>query len=308
MRPVFVTGGTGFVGRHLLAELKRRSVPTIAAARDLALDTDWQDLLDGAGSIVHLAAAAHERAAALERRQDYEVLRRVNALATERLARQAAARGAQHFVFISTIGVCGDETSGAPITEETPPRPRSLYAASKLEAERLLWEVARETGLRVTVLRSTLVYGPGNGGNMLRLLRLIGRGWPLPFGGIVNRRSLTSVTNLVCAITGLLEHPQSEGTFVVCDATPVSTPELVRRLAAGMGRDVRLFVCPEPLLRAAARIAGQHDATRRIIGSLEADCGKLSGFLGRYPAVTPQAALVETGRWFLSEGDGASSG
>ena len=256
MRPVLVTGGTGFVGRHLLADLKGRGVPVIAAARDLASETDWQNLLDGVDSVVHLAAAAHGRAEVLERKQDYETLRRVNALATERLAREAAACGAQHFVFLSTIGVCGDETSGEPITEETPPRPRSLYAASKLEAERLLGEVARETGLRVTVLRPTLVYGPGNGGNMLRLLRVARAGWPLPLASIRNRRNLTFVENLVSAVSAVLAQPQCSGTYVVCDRQALSTPQLVRGLAEGMGRSAVLFPFPVRLLRAAGRLTG----------------------------------------------------
>ena len=237
----------------------------------------------------------------LERKQDYETLRRVNALATERLAREAAACGAQHFVFLSTIGVCGDETSGEPITEETPPRPRSLYAASKLEAERLLGEVARETGLRVTVLRPTLVYGPGNGGNMLRLLRVARAGWPLPLASIRNRRNLTFVENLVSAVSAVLAQPQCSGTYVVCDRQALSTPQLVRGLAEGMGRSAVLLPFPVGLLRAAGRLTGRRDEIRRLTGSLEADATKLSRVLGWRPPFDAEDAVRRTGAWFRSE-------
>lgn len=301
MRPVLVTGGTGFVGRHLLADLRGRSGPVIAAGRDLAPETDWQDLLDGVDSVVHLAAAAHRRAEVLERKQDYETMRRVNALATERLARQAAQCGARHFVFLSTIGVCGDETSGEPITEQTSAQPRSLYAASKLEAERRLGEVARETGLRVTVLRPTLVYGPGNGGNMLRLLRLAHGRWPLPLASIRNRRSLTFVGNLVSAIGAVLALPQCSGTYVVCDRDALSTPQLIRGLAEGMGRSAALFPCPVKLLRAAGRLTGRRDEIRRLTGSLEADATKLSRLLGWHPPFDAEDAVRKTGAWFRTE-------
>ncbi len=264
--------------------------------------------MPGVDAVVHLAALAHERASVFERAGDYESLRAVNALGTEGLARAAAAAGIKRFLFVSTIGVFGEETAGVPFDEESPAAPQSLYATSKLEAERLLHAVATESGLEVTILRPTLVYGAGNAGNMLRLLRLIARGWPLPFGGVANRRSLTSVENLVSAITGLLQHPQAAGTFVVCDPTPVSTPELIRYLAAGMECNARLFACPPALLRAAGRMAGQHDAMRRLIGSLEADCGKLSRLLGERSTLTPQAALMETGRWFRSENARQRSG
>src|SRR5688572_14334835 len=216
-RAVLVTGGSGFVGRHLLQELAARGITAVSEHRELTPETEWSDLLAGSSVVVHLAAVAHERAEVLERKGDYETLHRVNALSTERLARAAAAAGGEQFVFLSTIGVCGDETAGIPFTEDSIAAPRSLYARSKLEAERLLASVSAETGLRVTVLRPTLVYGPGNAGNFLRLLKAVRRGWPLPFAAVRNRRTLTYVGNLVSAIVAALER-RDAGTFVVCDA------------------------------------------------------------------------------------------
>src|SRR5687767_9774298 len=139
---VLVTGASGFVGRHLLRELAARGVAAVSERREMARETDWSDLLAGSGAVIHLAALAHERAEALERSGNYETLHRVNALATERLARAAAAAGVEQFVFLSTIGVCGDETAGTPFTEDSMAAPRSLYARSKLEAERLLASVS----------------------------------------------------------------------------------------------------------------------------------------------------------------------
>jgi len=233
-RPVLVTGGSGFVGRHLLAELGRRGVQAATDRRELSPHTHWRDLVNGKRAVIHLAAAAHERAEQL----DYEALHRINALAAERLAREAAAAGAEQFVFLSTIGVCGDETTGAPFNDESTPAPRSLYARSKLEAERLLAQVSAQTGLRVTVLRPTLVYGPGNAGNFLRLLKAVKRGMPLPFGRVRNRRTLTYVGNLVSAILDVLER-NGAGTFVVCDSESLSTAEIVRAVARGMDKPAR---------------------------------------------------------------------
>jgi UDP-glucose 4-epimerase len=300
--PVLVTGANGFVGRHLVAELERSGVRLAdRGGREIGPETDWTGAFEDVGAVVHLAALAHDRATKHEVSGDYEALRRVNALGTERLARAAAAMGVRRFVFLSTIGVCGDETSGAPLTEESPQAPRSLYAASKAEAERLLHEISRETGLLVTVLRPTLVYGPENGGNMLRLLRVIDHGWPLPLAAVDNRRSLTFVGNLVSAIAAVLGGPERSATFVVCDSVALSTPHMIRGLAAGMERGVALFPLPVPLLRAAARLAGRQDEIRRLTGSLVADCGKLSSDLAWRPPFDAEASLYETGRWFRSE-------
>lgn len=293
-----MTGATGFIGRHLMAELSRHGIAAEGIRRELDPATDWSGALRGHTAVVHLAAAAHEAAERSERAGDYASLQRVNALAAARLARDAAAAGVAQLVFLSTIGVHGDETPGRPFTEESPVAPRSLYARSKLEAERLLAEVAREAGIALAILRPTLVYGPGNPGNMLRLLRLLERGWPLPLAGIGNRRSLTYVGNLVSAIRAVLERPRFAGTYVVCDPEPVSTTELVRGLGAAMGRPARFFWVPGGLLRLAVIAAGRGTAARRLLGSLEADGGRLRHDLGWQPPFATREGLARTGAVF----------
>ena len=278
---ILVTGATGFIGRHLTAEFERRGMAYRAPRLELGPDTEWDEALNGAQHVVHLAALAHERT------RDARSLRRVNVLGTQRLAECAARAGARHFLFTSTIGVHGEESFGKPLTEESAFAPRSAYASSKLEAERALAE--RE--LAVTILRPTLVYGPGNPGNLLRLLRWIERGWPLPLASVANRRSLTYVGNLVSAIVELVQRPQS-GAFIVCDQAPISTPELVSRLAAGLNRPARLYPFPVSALRLVPGVG------RRLTGSLEADPAKLCSALGWHPPFPTADALRETAGWY----------
>lgn len=299
---VLVTGASGFIGRHLVAELERRQLPLrVPARRDLGPDTDWSDALHGVESVVHLAAAAHERARRAQQAGDYEVLRRVNALGSERLAQAAARAGARRFVFVSTIGVHGEQTSGRPFSEANRLEPASLYAKSKLEAEQLLGEVSSRTGLALAVLRPTLVYGPHNPGNFLRLLRWIDRGWPLPLASVGNRRNLTYVDNLVSAIATLLACPPVRDTFIVCDPQPISTPELICELARGLNRPARLFRFPPAALILGARLLGSSDVARRIVGSLEADPAKIRGVLGWQAPVDTRHGLRETARWYRAQ-------
>ncbi len=295
--PILVTGASGFIGRHLTRALADQALPCVPARRhELATQADWSGEVRGMGSVVHLAAAAHEAAQRHERARNYEPLRRMNALATEELARAAAAAGVQHFVFVSSIAVHGDETTGAPFSETSALAPRSLYGRSKLEAEERLAAVAAQTGLRITVLRPTLVYGPGNPGNFRRLIRVVQRGWPLPFRAVANRRNLTYVGNLVAAIVAALRSPAPE-TFIVCDREALSTPQLVRELAAGLGREPNLFAVAPACLTAAARITGRRDLARRLVGSLEADCSKICRVLGWEPPFHAPEGLRETARW-----------
>ena len=152
--------------------------------------------------------------------------------------------------------------------------------------------------MRVTIFRPTLVYGPGNAGNMLRLLRLVQRGWPLPLGAVHNRRNLCYVGNLASAITAAAKSRQARGLYVACDRRAFSTVELVRSLAHGMGRKAMLVPVPAALLRAAAAALGQADAARRLLGSLEADSSKLERELAWSPPFSEDEALRLTARWF----------
>lgn len=298
-RRVLVTGATGFIGRHLVPYLRGSGWEVVAPERrELAPDTQWRDALQGVEAVVHLAAIAHERALACERSRDYEPLRRVNVLGAARLAREAAAAGVRQLVFMSSIGVCGDETDGAPFTEASVPAPRSLYARSKLEAELALAEVAAASAMRVVALRPTLVYGPENGGNFLRLLRAVAAGWPLPLASVSNRRHLTYLGNLASAVAAALSTPSTGGPLVVCDREAVSTPELVRALAEGMAVTPRLVRVPPRWLLFAGGALGRRDTVRRLVGSLEADASRAQRALGWTPPFAAGEALRSTGRWY----------
>jgi nucleoside-diphosphate-sugar epimerase len=298
---IAVSGAGGFIGRALCARLAARGDTVVALPRQGEMP------LGGVEAIVHLAALAHENAQACERTGDYETLRRVNALGAEHMAREAARASVGRFVFLSSIGVFGEETSGTPFDEDCAPAPRSLYAASKLEAEVRLQRVAGASGLKLAVLRPTLVYGPGNPGNFLRLLRLVHRGLPLPLRAVRNRRNLASIDNVVGAIEALLEPAAPGGLFVACDSEAFSTAQLVERLAEAMGRKARLVSVPPGMLRVAGRVAGRSDLARRLLGSLEASNAKLRTQTRWTPAPADRV-LRDTGRWFLEQGHARASG
>jgi len=281
---VFVTGASGFVGRHLVAHLQSCGMTVATERRELGPDTAWHDLLGGMDAVVHAAGLAHERAT----RASDEELRRVNVLGSERLARDAAAAGVRHLVFLSTIGVLGDETHGAAFTDASAPAPRTSYARSKREAEQALARIAGQSGMALSILRPTLVYGPGNGGNMLRLLRAIERGWPLPFGAVKNRRTLAYIDNVTSGIAAALRQGSGAGALIICDGESVSTPELIAGLAQGMARTARLFSLPPALLL----------GLRKLTSSLEADCAGARRILAWRPAVGAAEGLERTGHWW----------
>lgn len=264
----------------------------VACVGDLGEACDWREALQGVSCVFHCAARAH-----VLRETDPDPLhayRRVNVQGTQRLAEAAAESGVRRMVFVSSIGVLGTATKGEEaFSESSPPRPEEDYARTKLEAEHALWEVSRRTGLEIVVVRPPLVYGRGAKGNFARLVRLVSSGLPIPFGAVVNRRSLVGVDNLAELLAICGEYPRAAGgTFLVSDGEDLSTPELIRRIAAAMGRTARLVPVPPALLRWGGRLFGRAAEVERLLGSLRVDMGHTCQTLAWRPKVGVNEGLA----------------
>jgi nucleoside-diphosphate-sugar epimerase len=322
---VLVTGATGFVGRHVCADLtaagwRVRGVvrpesgllpPDVEPARVAGLhDVPGLHLaLRNADAVVHLAARVHVmRDVSADSLAEF---RRVNVDATRLLAREAVRTGASVFVFASSVKAMGESSGDGCWTEETPPRPVDAYGISKLEAERVLQAEVRDTQLRATSLRLPLVYGAGVKGNVLKLLNLVDRGVPLPLGRVRNRRSMAAVANVASAVRAVLDAPATGGhSLLVSDGVDLSTPELIRLMGNALGRPARLLPVPRALLRAAGR-AGDVVAwavpfplttpvVDRLLGSLCVDPSRLRSLSGWVPPATPASAMAELADWYRS--------
>jgi nucleoside-diphosphate-sugar epimerase len=130
-------------------------------------------------------------------------------------------------------------------------------------------------------------------------VRAVARGVPLPVGAIDNRRSLLYMGNLVDAIGVCLSHPGArDQVFLLSDAEDVSTPDLVRRLAAALRVRPRLLAVPLPLLRLAGQLTGRAAAVERLTGSLQVDSSRIRAALGWEPPFSLDRGLAETARWY----------
>ncbi len=307
---VLITGAGGFVGQALIAALRaqqrrvRRALRGTAvdnAADDIVVgdigpDTDWRQALRGIDCVVHLAARTHMpdgRGA-----DSLPLYRHVNVEATRRLAQQAAAAGVRRFVFLSSIKVNGESTVTGPFTPGDMPQPLDAYGISKREAEDALRHIGVGTGMEIVILRPPLVYGPGVKGNFLRLLQAVAHGTPLPLGSINNRRSLVYIGNLVDAIITCMNAPAAGKIWLVSDGEDVSTPELILKLAAAMGKTPRLLPCPPALLHLGAALLGKRAAAMRLTGSLTVDDSNLRRELGWQPRYSLDQGLNATAQWY----------
>ena len=260
-----VTGASGFVGRNLVATLAAagRSYFTIGREAGQADGkTDWNGPLSGVSTVVHLAGRHSGDAQVFER--DVEM--------TLNFARQAAERGVERFVYVSSIKVHGDRTApGHAFNEADKPEPQDHYGHAKLKMEQAL----RAMPLPLTVIRPVLVYGPGVNGNFGRLMEAVERGWPLPFGAVENKRSLVAAGNLCDFIMRVLDEPAAVGeTYVLSDGEDLSTAELLRRIARLLNRPSRLVPVSPGLIEGAMRVVGLGGLADRLICDLRVDSGK----------------------------------
>jgi nucleoside-diphosphate-sugar epimerase len=309
MKPIqlLITGANGFIGLPLCMRIAQCGMLVRAVVRkqcDLPAGVEpfhflgLEDkagllaALDGVKVVVHAAARAHVMHDELA--DPLTEYRRVNVQGTTNLALQSAEAGVRRFVFISSIGVNGNQTDH-PFSEADHPQPHDDYAISKHEAEQALWQVARDTGMEVVVIRPPLVYGPGAPGNFASLVRWVRRGLPLPLGAVHNRRSLVALDNLVDFIA-LCASPErspqaANQTFLVSDGDDVSTTELLRRVAQAYGVPARLLPVPVGLMRGTARLLGKTAVADRLFGSLQVDASKARDLLGWIPPVTMHEQL-----------------
>ena len=275
---ICLTGGTGFLGSRLVSQLSvcssdsvellvRRTVPD--SIINFQVKPDFSFDLSNQNVVIHAAARAHVlKDDTLDSVAEF---RRVNVEGTVQLARQAVRSGVDRFIFVSSIGVNGNQ-SLAPFTALDSCAPIEPYAQSKWEAEQALWEIHRETGLEITIIRPPLVYGPGAPGNFGKLLKWAKSGVPLPLGSVNNSRSLVAVDNLVDLIITCIDHPAAANqTFLVCDGQDLSTTELLRGLGQACGRPARLIPLPATWLRFGASLLGKREVANRLLGNLQVD-------------------------------------
>jgi len=314
---ILVTGANGFVGSALVERLEAEQKFSVRAAvrrlaglgrpqgadwietGDLAALAGWQTALQGIDAVVHLAARVHvmQDTAA----DPLAEFRKANVEGTLNLARQALEAGVKRFIFISSIKVNGEATApGRPFRADDAPAPEDAYGISKREAEDGLRELCLNSTMEFVIIRPPLVYGPGVKGNFLSMMRWLDKGIPLPLASIQNRRSLVAVDNLIDLILVCIEHPLAANQiFLASDGEDLSTPELLSKTAAALGKRARLLPVPPGLLGFAARCLGKTAAIQKLCGSLQVDIGNTRERLGWRPPLGVDQALSETAEHYL---------
>lgn len=303
---MLVTGANGFVGQAVCAKLQACGYQVTAAVRQAAqitpiigveyvhianidAQTAWQQALVGVDVVVHLAARVHVMQETVS--DPLAAFREVNVAGTQNLALQSAQAGVKRFIFLSSIKVLGE--GGTILTAASPAAPQDAYALSKWEAEQCLWNLARQTGMELVIMRPPLIYGPGVKGNFLRLLSLVKSGIPLPLARVRNLRTLLSLDNCCSLIWRAIEHPAAAGqTLLLGDLEAISTPQLLQTLADAQGVKLRIWPVPVAGLKLLAQLLGKRAEVDRLCDSLQIDVQQTYALLEWQPQLTLQEAIA----------------
>jgi nucleoside-diphosphate-sugar epimerase len=303
---ILITGAGGYIGTTCVrafaehgwdvrAATRSRSFTSAAPGVEVtaieSLDgrTSWSDHLQGVDVVLHLAGVAH--------RPDTNVAtyRQVNVEATSNLAYASARAGVSRFVFVSSMAVYGRNCGSKLIDEMTPLTPNDAYGQSKMDAEEAIVASAEGHTMNWVVVRLPLVYGPGAPGNFRRLVGLVRSGLPLPLSAARSPRSYVGLDNLTSALVCVARHPAAANQcFVVTDGEDVSTVQLIRWIAEGMGRHPRLWWIPEELLRFGAAAIGRGDDAARLLDPLRSDSGRIREALGWRPPLSPKEGVLRS--------------
>lgn len=287
---ILITGGSGFVGRHVAARLKSANHELCSLGRtDLSQREPhiWKRsfIADFAGpfeipelsdfeAVVHLAGHAHQT-------DDAFIHEAVNFSTTRDLISASTRSHVSHFVFLSSIAVYGGAAS---MTESLSPKPNSNYGRSKLRAEEVIAQITNGTDTAYTILRPPLIYGPRAPGNFPTLVNWVKKGFLLPIGNFDSRRSFLYVENLADVIVKCLEDVRSRNkVFNVSDRETVTTAEFVGMIAQGLSKPSPVLSMPTWFVSGLASTVGQSQRLKKLVGASFVDTGEIRRCLNWSP-------------------------
>ncbi|MDR3718804.1 MAG: NAD-dependent epimerase/dehydratase family protein [Bryobacteraceae bacterium] len=259
---ILITGGTGFVGSHLVEAVLAHGAPPRCLVRrdsfkrhpyalpagaepvfgDLVSGEGLDEALSGVETVIHLAGVTK----ALSTTEYYSG----NVRATENLARAVAGRGIL-LVHVSSQAAIGPSADGAPVSDDAEPHPLTHYGRSKLEGERIVRSLVPEA----VIVRPGVVYGPRDT-DVLEMFKSISRGFVLEISGGERWFQAIYVKDLAEGLLAASRAPQAGGrAYFLAHSKAVSWSELSSTAARIMRKRTRVLRVPAPLAYAVGGVA-----------------------------------------------------
>jgi len=261
---VLITGSTGFIGKRLVNFLGANNYHVRAVSRNLVIGVDCvvcnlekdkipESSMDSIDAVIHLAGFSHDMRDASKIADLYYKL---NVDATVQLAELAVKAGVKRFVFVSSVKAGGIPALKKCVNENDQSDPEGIYGRTKREAELKLLEIGQVSGMHVSIVRPSLVYGPEVKGNLQLMLSGIEKGWFPPLPETKNRRSMIHVDDLVRAILLVSEDKRANGEiFIATDGIQHSSREIYDAMCDVLGRSIPKWSVPKTLFDIASLVS-----------------------------------------------------
>jgi UDP-glucose 4-epimerase len=257
MPNILITGANSFVGSNYKRYSKYKNINEICLIKNKASQIDFNNI----DVVFHVAAIVHQKDAIPEK-----TYFSINTELPIELAKRAKKAGVKQFIFMSTVKVYGKFKPGMQNWNESSKCfPDDSYGKSKYAAEQALKELENEY-FTISIVRTPLVYGENVKANMHSILKLVYSFPVLPLGKINNKRSFTSVENLVGFIDRIIEK-RASGIFIAMDEKSLSTTELVKLIAKYLNKKIILFKLPNFIIKIGILLIPQ--IFNRLFGSFE---------------------------------------
>jgi UDP-glucose 4-epimerase len=248
-----ITGSSGFIGKRLLYFLNEKNcdVKVLSRKKNLKYETIICDFekddipistLDSIDTVFHLAGMAHDLRNQKKVEQLYNL---VNVDMTVRLAKLAVQSGVKNFVFISSVKAGGIPLDGECGNERSQSYPNDTYGKTKRDAELRLIEIGKKSNMIISIIRPSLVYGPGMKGNLRMMMSGIKNGWFPPLPKIPSKRSLIYIDDLISAIFLVEQSNGNSGeVYIATDGHIYSSHEIYESICLVLNKKIPSWTIP----------------------------------------------------------------
>lgn len=322
-----ITGATGFIGPYLIKKLageghscrclvrpgNEHKIDKTDDVEIITGDITRPETLTGIGDnmdrLLHLATLGHMSNFTVTE----DMFFAINVQGTVNIMKEARRAGIAKIVHCSTVaamGICDE----IPSTENTPCKPHHPYGRSKLQAENEVKRMVAENSLPAVIIRFSMVYGPGDPRDILKLARMAKKGL---FPKVGNKPKLTPLIHVKDAVDGLLlaaEKGVPGEIYLITNRHSEPFDRIREIIQESLGIKKRALYVPE---RAALALASLIEKTFGLIGksppvsrkNIESTLAdrvfsieKASGELGFNPGIDPGEGLRETVLWYKENG------
>jgi dihydroflavonol-4-reductase len=322
-----LTGTTGFMGPHLIKKLianghtcrclvrsgSEDKIPSIDGVQIVTGDITKPETLIGIAEqmdfLLHMATLGHMSNFTVTE----SLFHAINVQGTMNIMKEALRAGVKKIVHCSSVaamGICDEN----PATEKTPCKPHHPYGRSKLQAEHEIRRMVDNNQLPAVIIRFSMVYGPGDGRDILKLTRITKKGL---FPKVGSRPKLTPLIHVDDAINGLLlasEKGTPGEVYLITNSHSEPFDRIREIIQEALGSRKPVIYVPEWMALALAALIEKFflmigktpPVSRKNIESTLADrvfsIEKAKRELGFNPKIDPVKGLRDTVLWYKNKG------